>query len=193
MASIAASRGDNERAETRTLCDNALKVALEREACGGDGRMRGCFDDGTPLGAARSEERRIDLIALSWEVLSKGATSGRALRAMATRRQSCSRCSTHQSFTDTRRSAPAQGGALCGGGGRLLHGTSCGTWRLDMAYGLGGLAAARGRREAAWPEASRGQDPCLPKAWEGFEVTVRQRSSRYRITIENFGGVSRGA
>ena len=35
-------------------------------------------------------------------------------------------------------------------------------------------------------------DPCIPKAWQGFEISYRHRSARYEITVENPGGVSRG-
>jgi cyclic beta-1,2-glucan synthetase len=35
-------------------------------------------------------------------------------------------------------------------------------------------------------------DPCIPKAWPRFEATVRYRSSRYDILVENPAGVSRG-
>lgn len=35
-------------------------------------------------------------------------------------------------------------------------------------------------------------DPCVPKAWQGFEIAYRYRSSRYEITVENPGGVCRG-
>jgi cyclic beta-1,2-glucan synthetase len=35
-------------------------------------------------------------------------------------------------------------------------------------------------------------DPCIPKAWPGFRIDFRYRSSRYDIAIENPGGVSRG-
>jgi cyclic beta-1,2-glucan synthetase len=35
-------------------------------------------------------------------------------------------------------------------------------------------------------------DPCIPKTWPGFELTVRHGSSRYEIVVENPGGVSRG-
>ncbi len=83
FALIAATRGDKERAESWTLRANALKVALERDAWDGDWCLRVFFDDGTPLGAARSEECRIDSIAQSWAVLSNAATPGRASRAMA--------------------------------------------------------------------------------------------------------------
>jgi cyclic beta-1,2-glucan synthetase len=35
-------------------------------------------------------------------------------------------------------------------------------------------------------------DPCIPKAWGQFDATVRYRSARYSIHVENPGGVSRG-
>ncbi len=35
-------------------------------------------------------------------------------------------------------------------------------------------------------------DPCIPKAWPGFEMTLRHRSARYEIVVENPDGVGRG-
>ena len=35
-------------------------------------------------------------------------------------------------------------------------------------------------------------DPCIPKTWPRFELTVRHGSSRYEIVVENPGGVSHG-
>ncbi len=35
-------------------------------------------------------------------------------------------------------------------------------------------------------------DPCIPKAWPGFEVSMRFGSARYDIKLENPSGVSRG-
>jgi len=35
-------------------------------------------------------------------------------------------------------------------------------------------------------------DPCIPKAWPGFEMTVRYGSARYEILVENPDGVCRG-
>jgi cyclic beta-1,2-glucan synthetase len=35
-------------------------------------------------------------------------------------------------------------------------------------------------------------DPCIPRAWTGFEFTYKYGSSRYRIAVENPHGVSRG-
>ena len=35
-------------------------------------------------------------------------------------------------------------------------------------------------------------DPCIPKAWGQYEATVKYRTARYSICVENPGGVSRG-
>jgi len=35
-------------------------------------------------------------------------------------------------------------------------------------------------------------DPCIPKAWPGFEIAFKYRSARYEIAVENPRGVSRG-
>jgi cyclic beta-1,2-glucan synthetase len=35
-------------------------------------------------------------------------------------------------------------------------------------------------------------DPCIPRAWPGFEIAFRYRSTRYAIAVENPRGVSRG-
>jgi cyclic beta-1,2-glucan synthetase len=35
-------------------------------------------------------------------------------------------------------------------------------------------------------------DPCIPKSWPRFEMTVRFRSARYEIAVENPGGAGRG-
>ncbi len=35
-------------------------------------------------------------------------------------------------------------------------------------------------------------DPCIPRAWPGFEIDFRYHSARYEIVVENPHGVSRG-
>jgi cyclic beta-1,2-glucan synthetase len=35
-------------------------------------------------------------------------------------------------------------------------------------------------------------DPCIPRAWPGFEFTYKHGTSRYRITVKNPSGVNRG-
>ncbi len=83
FAPLAAARLETTRAETWHAHATALQTSLEREAWDGGWYRRGFFDDGTPLGAAASEECRIDSIAQSWAVLSGAAAPDRAARAMA--------------------------------------------------------------------------------------------------------------
>jgi cyclic beta-1,2-glucan synthetase len=35
-------------------------------------------------------------------------------------------------------------------------------------------------------------DPCIPRAWQGFEIAFRYHSSRYEIVVENPHGITRG-
>ena len=35
-------------------------------------------------------------------------------------------------------------------------------------------------------------DPCVPREWPGFEVTLQYRGTTYRVTVENPRGVNRG-
>jgi cyclic beta-1,2-glucan synthetase len=35
-------------------------------------------------------------------------------------------------------------------------------------------------------------DPCVPRAWRGFEIVFRYHSARYEIAVENPDGVNRG-
>ncbi|MBK8174873.1 MAG: glycosyl transferase [Rhodospirillales bacterium] len=35
-------------------------------------------------------------------------------------------------------------------------------------------------------------DPCIPRAWPGFDILLRHRSARYEINVANPGGVERG-
>jgi cyclic beta-1,2-glucan synthetase len=60
-----------------------LKKALAENGWDGDWYRRAFFDDGTPLGSAQNDECRIDSIVQSWSVISGGAESYRAVRAMA--------------------------------------------------------------------------------------------------------------
>ncbi|MEP6743651.1 MAG: glucoamylase family protein [bacterium] len=61
----------------------SLKKALAENGWDGDWYRRAFFDDGTPLGSAQNDECRIDSIVQSWSVISGGAESYRAVRAMA--------------------------------------------------------------------------------------------------------------
>jgi cyclic beta-1,2-glucan synthetase len=35
-------------------------------------------------------------------------------------------------------------------------------------------------------------DPCISRAWPGFELSVRRQSARYDVVVDNSAGVSRG-
>jgi cellobiose phosphorylase len=35
-------------------------------------------------------------------------------------------------------------------------------------------------------------DPCIPRAWPGFEIVFRYHSARYRLTVENPRGAMHG-
>ncbi|HEX5066117.1 MAG TPA: hypothetical protein VFY49_08385, partial [Myxococcota bacterium] len=82
LAPLARARGEAARAEQWLSQGRALRASLEREGWDGEWYRRGYYDDGTPLGSARSEECRIDSIAQSWSVISGGAERLRARRAM---------------------------------------------------------------------------------------------------------------
>ncbi|HUO62153.1 MAG TPA: protein ndvB, partial [Terriglobales bacterium] len=83
FAPLAESRGERARAAAWREHADALKVSLETQAWDGDWYCRAYFDDGSPLGSAKSEECRIDSIAQSWGVISGAAAAPRATRAMA--------------------------------------------------------------------------------------------------------------
>jgi cyclic beta-1,2-glucan synthetase len=82
MAPLADSRDAGRAARWRAHAKSVLK-AIEQDGWDGEWYRRGTFDDGSPLGSARSQECRIDSIAQSWAVLSGAADPVRAARAMA--------------------------------------------------------------------------------------------------------------
>jgi cyclic beta-1,2-glucan synthetase len=82
FAPLADARGETRRAAVWRAHSTALQASLEHEAWDGDWYRRGWFDDGTPLGSARSEECQIDSIAQSWAVISGAANPERGSRAM---------------------------------------------------------------------------------------------------------------
>ena len=258
FAPLARARNENARAEKWTLFADALKVALEREAWDGDWYVRGYFDDGAPLGAASSEECRIDSIAQSWAVLSGAAAPGRAGRAMAALERELIRRDDKLAllFAPPFDKTALDPGYIKGyppgvreNGGQYTHAA---TWSViafaalgegDKAAGLFALLNpinhARTRADAhrykvepyvvcadiyssaphvgrggwTWYTGSAGWlqragvesllglrfrgaalviDPCIPKGWGNFEATVKYRSARYAIRVENPNGVCRG-
>jgi cyclic beta-1,2-glucan synthetase len=69
--------GDELRRQADTL-----RQALEASAWDGEWYRRGYYDDGRPLGSARSVECRIDSLSQSWAVLASAAGEPRAATAM---------------------------------------------------------------------------------------------------------------
>jgi len=83
FGALAARHGDGATA-ARCASERArLKTNLEASAWDGAWYRRAYFDDGAPLGSARSAECQIDSIAQSWSVLSGIAEPARARQAMA--------------------------------------------------------------------------------------------------------------
>jgi cyclic beta-1,2-glucan synthetase len=83
MIAPMADMRDPGRATRWRIHADRVRQAIETEAWDGKWYRRGTFDDGAPLGAAASEECRIDSIAQSWAVLSGAARPDRAVQAMA--------------------------------------------------------------------------------------------------------------
>ncbi|HTK79047.1 MAG TPA: glucoamylase family protein [Rhizomicrobium sp.] len=83
FATLAQRHGFSEHAAEWRAHAEALRVSLEREAWDGDWYRRAFFDDGSPLGSVSNSECRIDSIAQSWAIISRGAEPARAARAMA--------------------------------------------------------------------------------------------------------------
>jgi len=81
MAPLADERDPARAARWRAHSAGLLK-AIEARGWDGSWYRRGTFDDGTLLGAASSEECRIDSIAQSWAVISGAADPARAAKAM---------------------------------------------------------------------------------------------------------------
>jgi cyclic beta-1,2-glucan synthetase len=255
---FAEARGEPERAATWRAHMASLRTALEREGWDGGWYRRGFFDDGTPFGAAASEECRIDSIAQSWAVLSGAADPARAEIAVDALDRELVR---HQDglallFTPPFDKTELDPGYIKGyppgvreNGGQYTHAA---TWSVmafaalgdgDRAAGLFSLLNpinhARRRADvlrykvepyvvaadvySAGPHVGRGGwtwytgsagwlqragieailglrieggflllDPCIPKTWPGFEMTVRHGSARYRILVENAEGAGSG-
>jgi cyclic beta-1,2-glucan synthetase len=80
---VAESRGDTDRAARWREHREAVAAALESEGWDGAWYRRAFFDDGTPLGAASSDECRIASLPQSWAVLSGAGNRERARQGMA--------------------------------------------------------------------------------------------------------------
>jgi cyclic beta-1,2-glucan synthetase len=89
---IAAGRGDQTRSNRYQASATQLSSAIEEHGWDGSWYLRALFDDGTPLGSARSNECQIDSLAQSWAVISGSADPKRSRTAMESVDQHLVRC-----------------------------------------------------------------------------------------------------
>jgi cyclic beta-1,2-glucan synthetase len=77
------ARDDSARALRYRQHRDRLRAALDTHAWDGDWYLRGFYDDGAPLGSARSDECRIDALVQAWSVISDAAPRDKAEKALA--------------------------------------------------------------------------------------------------------------
>jgi cyclic beta-1,2-glucan synthetase len=82
FAPLCERMGETGRADELRGHADRLRQALGASAWDGEWYRRGYYDDGRPLGSARSDECRIDSLSQSWAVLASGADERRAAAAM---------------------------------------------------------------------------------------------------------------
>lgn len=82
FSSLAARHGDAAFAERCKKEADTLGKNIEQHGWDGKWYLRAYFDDGSPLGSSSNTECRIDSIAQSWSVLSRGGSPERQRKAM---------------------------------------------------------------------------------------------------------------
>ncbi|HET9909964.1 MAG TPA: glucoamylase family protein [Anaerolineales bacterium] len=82
FADVCESMEDGARAETYRAQAKEIIKAIELSSWDGAWYRRAYYDDGSPLGSAANNECKIDSIAQSWAVISKGADPFHAQMAM---------------------------------------------------------------------------------------------------------------
>lgn len=82
FSDLAAGYGDTAFAERCKKEADKLGKNIERHGWDGKWYLRAYFDDGSPLGSSSNTECRIDSIAQSWSVLSRGGSPERQRQAM---------------------------------------------------------------------------------------------------------------
>lgn len=82
FAPILETHGDHETAKGLRERASALATAAEHEAWDGTWYRRAFYDDGTPVGSAKSDECKIDSLCQSWAIISQAADKQRAEKAM---------------------------------------------------------------------------------------------------------------
>ena len=255
---LAESRQETVRAMKWSAQAAALQASLEDEAWDGEWYRRAFFDNGEPLGAAASQECRIDSIAQSWAALSGAAARDRAAKAMsAVERELIRRDDglallfappfdktaldpgyikgyppgirenggqyTHAALWSVMAFAALGEGDKAADLFSLLNPINHARTRSDVhrykvepyvvAADIYARAPHVGRGGWTWYTGSAGWmqragvesilglrirgaflhlDPCIPKGWAMFEMTVRRQCARYEITVDNPAGVNRG-
>jgi cellobiose phosphorylase len=79
---ISKFKEDEYRAQRYSELRDFLRENLEKNAWDGNWYRRAYFDDGTPLGSSINDECKIDSLAQTWAVISKGAGFERSKTAM---------------------------------------------------------------------------------------------------------------
>ena len=255
---LAELRQETVRAMKWSAQAAALQASLEDEAWDGEWYRRAFFDNGEPLGAAASQECRIDSIAQSWAALSGAAARDRAAKAMsAVERELIRRDDglallfappfdktaldpgyikgyppgirenggqyTHAALWSVMAFAALGEGDKAADLFSLLNPINHARTRSDVhrykvepyvvAADIYARAPHVGRGGWTWYTGSAGWmqragvesilglrirgaflhlDPCIPKGWAMFEMTVRRQCARYEITVDNPAGVNRG-
>ncbi|MHB2016953.1 MAG: GH36-type glycosyl hydrolase domain-containing protein [Candidatus Xenobia bacterium] len=82
FSQLSRGRGDMQQAEVFMREADALRENLNRAAWDGAWYLRAWFDDGTPLGSAKSLECQIDALPQSWAVLSGAGAPERSTEAL---------------------------------------------------------------------------------------------------------------
>lgn len=82
FSKVAALKNDNALVKKCNDAADLLSKNIDKNAWDGEWYRRAYFDDGTPLGSSQNEECKIDSIAQSWSVISKGGERSRTITAM---------------------------------------------------------------------------------------------------------------
>ncbi|MHB1315925.1 MAG: GH36-type glycosyl hydrolase domain-containing protein [Christensenellales bacterium] len=80
---VAFALGDEQNAQELNERARLLAASIDQNAWDGEWYTRAFFDDGTPIGSAKSPECSIDSVSQSWSVISGAAPYGKGLKAMA--------------------------------------------------------------------------------------------------------------
>ena len=190
FALLAQARGEVGQAALWQEQAVGLESALEREAWDGDWYLRAWFDDGSPLCSTVNNECQIDSIAQSWTViaftaLGEGDKAGALFSLLNPINHTGTRAEVERYKVEPYvvaadvYSIPPH----VGRGGWTWYTGSAGWMHRAGIENIIGLQLQG---------AHLCLDPCIPKAWLSFRVSLRHRSSRYEVLVENPDHVSAG-